>query len=739
MKDLFSSHKAFPGWDAYCAGRNGALDPLVWLERTDPAAHGQVFSDLATKYKRAFTILSETSAQSSACMLYLEAMAGEGRELAEVIDSLGPVPIGLLGHIMVFIHCDPSAPIPPGFPSHLATLLWVTVDDFLRVREDFRDRARALRTGVVPRKLSDNRDPPPSKEQGLRKMLEWLMEQPTVDFPQRSAIEFLLSLPDSDLSLPRLQGDIQCSIAATWAPELPVIPAAMVKMDRTVLDKISNKNRCTDLGFVPYALNARSVLVAADNDSPKLADVLAQYFPGLRPIVARASMDGIRYLLNESNRSATGTQAAKGFVPATEEDLRKVLYSVDPSKFVGKNPRSFVNDVEQMILFLLADATAQRTSDIHMDIFYGMTRIRYAIDGGAQTMYSLPAEVGRRVATLLKDVACKKGEDSESPIAPQAGDFAFSYSGRRINCRVTMWPVNDDPESPRLDIRILDSASGVRDFALLGLFPEEQAVIRKHIRRRSGMIIISGPTGAGKSTTLMACIKDINSPKRIIYTLEDPVEYRIPGVSQFAVTSDEKEKIKGKKTFAEGIRILLRMNPHVIMVGEIRDLPTANAALAGANTGHNMFTTIHANSTVDILKRLIDIGVTRQSISECINLLTAQRLVKQLCACNRQVPVSEEIGILFDQKKIERPKWVCEPVGCSRCRRTGYSGRFLVVELLEINHEIADLISDGASSRQIREAAVNAPGYIPLFTSGLRRVANGQTSLAALLESIDPD
>ncbi len=730
IQQIYSDPALGFAWAEYVAGRNGVIDPLLWLEKADAKRHGEIFANLAATYKRPFVPLAQTNCHSAAVMLYLEALEGAKVDVSQVLSACPPVPLGVVGHVLVFAHCDPSEPQPSELPRHLTTIIWVSVDDYLKARDDFRDRASTLRSGVTPRTFEGITGAPTSES--LRSVLEWAMKLPTVDSTERNAVDFVLSLTDSELVPQRLPSDLRCSLESRANTNL-LVPGSALRVNPAAMVGIKNRSRCTELGFVPYAVNKRHVLVAVEKETNSIFDELARTFPGLKPIIAIVSSDAIRYLLNESTRSKGGVASQQAI---SEEDLKGVQWVIDTSKYDGKTPRGF-SDIEELLQFFLSDGTGQRASDIHIDIFHNHGRVRYAVDGRAVGAWSMPADLARRLSIKLRDTVCKKGAETESPTAPQEGSFSYAYLGKRVMCRVTIAYNNNDSNQPKIVQRILDTSAGVRDLSLMGLYPDELAIIRRNITRRQGLFICSGPTGSGKSTTLNACLQDINSPSRIIYTLEDPIEYRIPGVTQLAVASKEDERAAGRITFAEGLRLLLRMDPDVIMVGEVRDKDTASMAVEAANTGHLIMTTIHANSSIDIIKRLFSMEVDPTNLGGNAKLLSAQRLVPKLCTCRKQVVITDEQAKLFESKGVKHGRWVCEPVGCPRCRNTGYHGRSVILELLEVTTEIADLISERAPITEIRKATERAKGFVPLITSGLRRVASEQTSFEALFEVVD--
>jgi type II secretory ATPase GspE/PulE/Tfp pilus assembly ATPase PilB-like protein len=731
LRHAYQPLAEFP-WARYLAERDGTVDPLLWLARQDSKAYGEIFRSLLAAHHVPFTPLEQTTCESRAVMLYLEAATGEGR-IDALLEDYGPVPFAIVGHLLVFVHFDPARAVPEGFPRHLCCPLWAPLDDYLQLREDFRDRARSFRAGVAPKAMVSS--PPGAAVGQLRSFLQWVLAQPTIDIRDRSTIEFLLASPDGELQPARLSAALYCSMTAARRAEPVLVPATALRLDRAMLQKLPNRERCTELCFAPFLSTPSVVLIAAENPhDSRLQDELARSYPGREHHLFPAAADGIRFLLTLSDVRTAAATPTGGAAP--EEDLSNTLFKINPSDWAAKNPRVFGQAMPSLLQFLLSEAVTARASDIHLDVFHRRSRVRYVIDGDASTFHSLPAEYAPQLANHLYDRVCKKSQETDAPTAPKEGSFSFAYMGRPVMVRVAITFANCRKEEPKIVLRLLDRSSGVRDLSLLNLHREEVAIIKRYLREPHGIIVVSGPTGSGKSTTLMACLQDINDPKRIIYTLEDPVEYVIPGVTQMAVASNKAERTRERNSFPEGLRLLLRMDPDVIMVGEIRDLETANAAIEASNTGHLILTTLHANSAVDIIKRLVGMEVDRVNLGENIRLLTAQRLVKRLCTCYKRVPVDEATKGIFARHGVAAPAYVGEPGKCPRCRGLGYFGRTACLELLPVTEELTDLIADGARTMELRKAAQRA-GYITLAKSALWRVATEQTSLEAVREKID--
>lgn len=361
-------------------------------------------------------------------------------------------------------------------------------------------------------------------------------------------------------------------------------------------------------------------------------------------------------------------------------------------------------------------------SDIHIEPFETFTRVRYRIDGLLREVITLPKSIHNLVTSRIKimshlDIAERR--------IPQDGKFQMKFEGRQIDFRVSILP---SIHGEKTVIRVLDTQK-ITSIGLdkLGFEPEALNLFRKAINSPWGMILVTGPTGSGKSTTLYAAIKEIISVEDNIVTVEDPVEYQLPGITQVPVNP------KRGLTFASALRSILRQDPDVILVGEIRDLETADIAIKAALTGHLVFSTLHTNDAASAITRLIDMGIDSFLISASLILVCAQRLARKLCDfCKEPYQISAEklaeLGI-----KPERSEYkIYKARGCSHCSN-GYKGRFALLEALEVTEQIKQLIIEGKSSLDIKKYAIEKQSMLTLRQTGFRSVLKGITSLEEIL------
>ena len=370
--------------------------------------------------------------------------------------------------------------------------------------------------------------------------------------------------------------------------------------------------------------------------------------------------------------------------------------------------------VIKLVHSLVAQAVQQGASDIHINPEEGDTRVMFRVDG----VLTPAATVKRRMAgSVVSRIKIMSELDISERRRPQDGRFALTIDGRRVDIRVVTLPLVG---GEGVVMRILDKGVAIEDLASLGMQSEEQAALHQAISRRNGAVLVTGPTGSGKSTTLYAALSALNDGERSILTIEDPVEQRIAGIKQMQIAP------KAGVTFDVGLRSMLRADPDVIMVGEIRDRQTAHIAVEAALTGHLVLSTLHTRDAPSALGRLIDMGIEPFLVSSAIDCIVAQRLVRLLCPhCKRPQHVAEAVLAEHGLEGAEP----FEPVGCSRCTGTGYHGRLGIYEVMSISEPIRSLILQRASVDEM-VAVAEGEGMRRMRDDGMQKVREGLTSIA---------
>ena len=374
----------------------------------------------------------------------------------------------------------------------------------------------------------------------------------------------------------------------------------------------------------------------------------------------------------------------------------------------------------QLVNMIIVDAIKERASDIHLEPNRRGLLVRYRIDGLLQDIRMLPLRVKPAVTSRVKILSTM---DIAERRLPQDGRFQLRFGAREVDLRVSSIPtVNDE----KIVIRILDKSQGVISLDSLGFSQSQLSEFRQMINMPHGIILITGPTGSGKSTTLYAGLNEVDSTGKNVITVEDPVEYKLDRVNQINV------RPKINLTFANALRSILRQDPDIIMIGEMRDSETAHIAVQSALTGHLVFSTLHTNDAVSSLTRMIDMGVEPFLISSSIIGVMAQRLVRKICEhCKEEYTPDENIFDdlqlnigLPDKKSIK----LYRGTGCSYCRNTGYHGRTSLFEIIRINDELRSLILKRTSSNEIKEVAIRY-GMKTLLDSGIIKALEGITTI----------
>jgi type II secretory ATPase GspE/PulE/Tfp pilus assembly ATPase PilB-like protein len=380
------------------------------------------------------------------------------------------------------------------------------------------------------------------------------------------------------------------------------------------------------------------------------------------------------------------------------------IVEIDPLEMSRLNPANPNNTPEQVIHWVLNRAMTLRASDLHIEKFYNTVRFRARIDGMMHVIHSASEEETPRYVALIKNYSNLGMERQRL----QDARFAMKLGKRRIDVRVSAVPCRKDLQ--KITMRFLDKQDGIKTLTELNLSERQAKIVNNMMGRDQGLILVTGPTGSGKTTTLYAFLNSINDTGINIHTIEDPIEYEIEGINQ--TQTDPFNAI----SFATGLRALLRSDPDVMLIGETRDEETANAAINAALTGHLVLTTLHANDSLRAVSRILSMGIAPYLLADSLAVSQAQRLVRKLCSyCKRPVVVTQETqDFLHKQRVVTGPvdEPIYESVGCDECHGTGYSGRIALMEMCSFDAELADLVARHApvGEMRARRRAVALPG-----------------------------
>ena len=407
--------------------------------------------------------------------------------------------------------------------------------------------------------------------------------------------------------------------------------------------------------------------------------------------------------------------ASSDSVELIEESIEDIASAADAA---GLSP------IIRLVNYVLFNAVKQGASDIHIEPGERQLRVRYRVDGVLHQALEPPVHLAPAVASRIKIMA---NLDISERRLPQDGRIHVMLEGRPIDLRVSTLPLGF---GEKVVIRILDNQKIAVSLEQLGFSSEILARINEKIRLPNGIALVTGPTGSGKSTTLYAALNAVSSIQHNVCTVEDPVEFQLPLVNQFQV----QEKIG--LTFATVLRSLLRQDPDIIMVGEIRDEETARVAIQAALTGHQVFSTLHTNDAASAITRLVNMGVDPFLIAASLNMVLAQRLCRRICAkCKKAYDPPKPMQLAMQSMGLHADEYV-RGSGCKHCRGTGFSGRIAIHELLVVDEELREIITNNPQLTSIRQHA-RAKGMLPLRYDGLRKVREGITTLEEVFRVSD--
>ena len=484
------------------------------------------------------------------------------------------------------------------------------------------------------------------------------------------------------------------------------------------------------LSLVPQALAKRHRLLPLDYDPQAARLTLA-----MADINDLAALDAVRRELSEACEIDTLLAGESEIERAVDQyyghelSIDGILREIETGEIdwqgIAANASEYSQPVVRLIDALLTHAVKQGASDIHFEPEASFLRIRYRIDGMLRQIRALHKSYWPAMTVRLKVLA---GMDIAESRAPQDGRISLNISGRPIDFRAACQPTL---HGENIVLRILDRQKGIVPLAELGLDDAQHTLMKRLLARPEGIILVTGPTGSGKTTTLYSLLNHISHEGIHIMTLEDPVEYPMPLIRQTSVAE------AARLDFANGIRSMMRQDPDVILVGEIRDAETAEMAFRAALTGHQVYSTLHTGSALGALPRLLDIGIPAEILAGNIIGIVAQRLLRRLCPhCRTPYPATPADRQLLGLRADADIPTLYRPEGCAACDFQGYRGRLAISEILRIDSTLDVMIARRADLQSIRQQALQQ-GFRPLAEDGARRVLSGDTSLAELVRVVD--
>jgi len=505
---------------------------------------------------------------------------------------------------------------------------------------------------------------------------------------------------------------------------VPSIDLSNFVPDPTVV-KLLPSDVANKFQVVPISKTGRKLQVAMANPSNIFAIDDIKFITGceVQPMVAPEA--AIKKAIDKAYDSAASFETV---MRGMEDEIEVIEEQVDE----GPDP-ALLGEAEQapvvkLVNSLISDAVRKGASDIHIEPYEKALRVRFRIDGTLYEMMSPPFRMKPAIISRLKIMA---ELDIAERRVPQDGRIKLRLLGRTIDLRVSSLPTIF---GEKVVMRILDKGNLNIDLSKLGFQEQAYSDFSRAIAQPYGMVLVTGPTGSGKTTTLYSALSKINTPEVNIMTAEDPVEYNLDGINQVLVNDDVG------LTFAAALRAFLRQDPNIIMVGEIRDIDTGSIAVKAALTGHLVLSTLHTNDAPSTINRMVDMGVEPFLVASSTNLIMAQRLLRKICnSCKTDIrlhpEVLRELGVTDDEAKGSSYK---EGKGCVDCNNTGYKGRMGVYEVMPVTPKIRDLILDRASVSAIKKQAV-AEGMLTLRSDGLLKLKNGTTTAEEVLKETAAD
>ena len=510
----------------------------------------------------------------------------------------------------------------------------------------------------------------------------------------------------------------------SWMPQLDT-----TQVDHELIKKIPIAF-CRRYRVLPLRYEAGAILTASTDplETVALDDLRLLLGKPIKPILT--SSVALLACLNRAYDEIANPAGAEQVMEdiAANQSLDQLAHELDePQDLLDATDEAPIIRLVNSVLF---QAVRQRASDIHFESFERGLVVRYRIDGVLYPVLTPPKHLQASIIARLKIMA---GLNIAEKRLPQDGRFAIRTSGKDVDLRVSVLPTS---HGERVVLRLLEKENRLLNLSEMGFSKERLAVIHQLIKLAHGIILVTGPTGSGKTTTLYAALSHINAPDKNIITVEDPVEYQLLGIGQMQVNP------KINLSFAAGLRSILRQDPDVIMIGEIRDRETAEIAIHASLTGHLVFSTLHTNDAASAATRLIDMGIEPFLVASSVVAVLAQRLLRRICPdCKRPyAPSVEELSRL--DVAPESTVTLYRGAGCAACSQTGYRGRIGIFELMVLNDDIRRLIGGKADSTAIKHAAITN-GMVTLKQEGAERVLQGQTTLEEVMritqQEIDVD
>lgn len=632
------------------------------------------------------------------------------------------LPISMLGPVVVMAHHSPRASDFWGIPQCYTLRVLVTPEQYQKTRRELVQRFGT--SPIAATNPIEGMQWPKFSELGMEGTFEWLLEHYPYDAAERNRLQQFFQTAKEK------KGTLQVSDFNGLQRNMGVALQHLVSNGRTLC---YNAKEASRQDFFPLALLERHnvyplytgkhvvYLLSETSDCYAFEDEwLSLGSQSMKIIPVLADGGAIRDAIGRASAALSASHMATVEPVASGIVVDQNVIDIQPEDMARVNPANPNHTPEELVQWALFTAIRCRASDLHIEKYYNLARFRARIDGNLKTLLAAPEQLLSRFVALIKNYSGMGQSRQEA----QDGRFSLSIGRRRVDVRVAAVPTRR--EFQKVIMRFLDKQDGVRRLSDFNLSSRQIEILGRTMGRDQGLVLVTGPTGSGKTTTLYALLNSVNNEDVNIQTIEDPIEYEIEGINQTQTNNAHG------LTFANGLRALLRADPDIILIGESRDAETAMSAINASLTGHLVLTTLHANDSLRAVSRLLSMGVEKYLVADSLALSQAQRLVRRLCGyCKRPEPISQEIiDIMVKQAVLtQQPTQpIYSKVGCDECHGTGYSGRVALMELCEVNGELRDLIEEGAPMSAMRAVAFKN-GFMSLYQEGLQQVLGGHTTM----------
>ena len=632
------------------------------------------------------------------------------------------LPVATLGPCLIFAHHAPRSADMWGVPSFLAIKVAISQEQYEKIRKDLVMR---LSANPLPKENRVEHLSKPHFSPGqLDEAFRWLVEHYPFEPDQTERLSMLYAeAVDKTGHLDREAYNAimpSLGVALQYLTDGPLLlcfnPEEAGRQDKFPIPLLEKHNV-----YPLYSGEHKVYLLSANDSNYNFEDEwLSQGNDPVDFVPVLADSKLIRTLISNA-----GTRVAKSAGIEVQKSTLSLadsagLVVIEPDDMAAINPQNLNHSPEELVHWVLYTAIVSRASDLHLEKYYNVARFRARIDGNLRVIYTAPHEMMQRFVAILKNYANMNQSRQEA----LDGRFGLSIGTRRVDVRVAAVPCRN--EMQKIIMRFLDKQDGLKELSQLNFSKRQSLIVKRVMSRDQGLILITGPTGSGKTTTLYALINSVNDESVNIHTIEDPIEYEIEGINQ--TQTDPTHDL----TFANGLRALLRSDPDVILIGECRDTETATSAINASLTGHLVLTTLHANDSLRAVSRLLSMGVEPHLVADSLAMSQAQRLVRKLCNyCKRPFTPTPQIRELFARQGLPMEKEgtpIFIATGCAECSGTGYNGRVALMEMTEMNPELSDLIERQSTQIELR-AAARKTGFQTLYQEGLIHVLAGNTTL----------